>query len=526
MSFFHGPRRAVDRGTSSPQEQSELSRGTVRWAKRELPATYARQTHYRISGITGSGKSQLTKLFLIDALREVERNDAKLVVFEPKREFYAWILTMRNKYNYSFPVNYFMPSDTRGATLEFWRDYPSDQDSRTLANAFYPHNPNEREPFWGNSLRTIYAHVFDAIKGQLGYADLRLMCLVLEDEALTRDVLGTDPYLVQARELIEKHGQNGPVENTSKNIRMTIQSRIAEMKVLAAHLEQARQEGRTFSLSNFVRLPGAGVLVVSKDPVYSLVHDPMNGVLFLRLMELLDQLQKDDARRVVVAIDEFPMLAGDKPCPGIEKMLLLLRSRGISVLFTYQAHVSLKRIYGAEMADEIVGQTSNVIYLKQGDVTSAAYAAEDLGHAWGYETIKSSGISGGMSGDVPNSSWNIQQNPQWYDRPIHPATELMNHLRPADPAWGVEGRAKCAAVGGKPFPFAYAPAEIAAIPKTSRDFEDYKRRDPELGEDFKAYVELMRRTQRLQPLTPEEREALLKRTTVRPESEPWDTCQD
>jgi type IV secretory pathway TraG/TraD family ATPase VirD4 len=522
-AFFLEP----DNGTVVPHEEPETPQESIRWGKKDLPAKYARQSHYRISGITGSGKSHLTKLFLLDALREVEQDDAKLVVFEPKREFYAWLLSVRRQYNYTFPINYFMPSDKRGATLEFWRDYPSDQDSRTLSNAFYPPNPNEREQFWGNSLRTIYAQVFDAIKGRLGYADLRLMCLVLEDEQLTRDLLKTDPYLMQARVLIEEHKQRGEVGKTANDIRMTIHSRVAEMKVLAAHLELARQEGRTFSLSRFVNLPGAGALVVSKDPVYSLVHDPMNGVIFLRLMELLDRLQQHAARRVFVVIDEFPMLTGDKPCPGIEKMLLLLRSRGVSLLFTYQAHASLKRIYGVEMADEIVGEVANVIYLKQGDANSAEYAAKDLGLERGYEFIKGAQISSGMSGRVPSSSFTATINKVWYDRPIHSATELMNRLRPADEAWGVEGRAKSAAVGDKPYPFTYEPAEIAAIPKTSPDFEDYERRDPDLGEDedgdpvktFKRYIEHMRKTQRLDPLSDPERNDLLKRTSMEGDQE-------
>lgn len=534
MVALRGLFEAPGSGTIVPREQPEPPRESILWGKKALPARFAKESHYRISGITGSGKSHLTRLFLLDALREVEQNDAKLVVFEPKREFYAWIQTVRRQYNYTFPVSYFMPSDKRGATLEFWRDYPSDQDSKTLANAFFPPDPNEREQFWSKSLRTIFAQVFDAIKWQLGYADLRLACLVLEDEDLTRAILNTDPYLVQARVLIGKLDQKGELTKTAKDMEMTVHSRIAEMKVLAAHLDIARKEGRSFSLSRFVNLPGAGALVVSKDPVYSLVHDPMNGIIFLRLMELLDRLQQDAARRVFIVIDEFPMLAGDKPCPGIEKMLLLLRSRGVSLLFTYQAHASLKRIYGEEMADEIVGEVANVIYLKQGDVNSAEYAAKDLGVERGYDETTSVGISGGMSGDVANSGWTIQKQKHYYDRTKRSATELKDHLRPSSEKWGLEGFGKSPAVGDDPYFFTYEPAEIAAIPKTSGDFKDYERRDPDLGEDesgdprktFRRYIEHMRKTQRLEKLLDEERDQLLGRTTEEGDQEKCRTFLD
>ena len=228
------------------------------------------------------------------------------------------------------------------------------------------------------------------------------------------------------------------------------------------------------------------------------------------------------------------MLAGDKPCPGIEKMLLLLRSRGVSLLFTYQAHASLKRIYGEEMADEIVGEVANIIYLKQGDVNSAEYAAKDLGVERGYDETTSVGISGGMSGEVPNSGWNIQKQKHWYDRPIHSATELMNGLRPANAKWGVEGRAKSAAVSDKPFPFTYEPAEIAAIPKTSPDFKDYERRDPELAKTRAATRErpssgtsnTCERRRGWSRLEDDERNQLLGRTTEEGDEEKCRTFLD
>lgn len=183
------------------------------------------------------------------------------------------------------------------------RDYPSDQDSRTLAHAFYPQGEHEHQRFWGDSLQTIYAQTCDAIKRRLGRFDLRLMCLVLEDEELTRKVLEHDPYLVQARVLMERG--EGLGNETGKNIQMTIHSRIGEMKVLAAHLERARCEnGRPFSLRDFIEKPRMGVLSVSRDATYRIVQDPLNGVLFWRLIQLLDA-EQDDSRRKIFRLFRF-----------------------------------------------------------------------------------------------------------------------------------------------------------------------------------------------------------------------------
>lgn len=469
------------------------------WATRQLSAARADEGFYRICGVTGSGKSHLTKLFILDALREVEANpDAKLIVYEPKREFYAWLLSL----GLTVPITYFMPSDVRSVALDFARDYQSDVDSLTLAHAFYPLDPGDRQRFWGDAMRTIYAQVYDAIKGQLGYADLRVMCLVLEDETLTQKVLGHDPYLVQARKLVGDHSD--AVGETKRDIQYTIHSRIAEMKVMAAHLEHARRDNGPFSLRDFVRQPRAGVFVVSKDETFKKIQDPMNGVLFLRLTEILDAEQQDrrrqdKKRKIFIVIDEFPTLAGDKPCPGITDMFLRLRSRGVSILITYQALTSLQRIYG-QAATETIGQCKNVTYLRQSDVSSADYAAEDLGRRRGFEKVNSFSFGSG------GNSWGMTQHQHWFDRTICSPTELRE-LPTASPERGVKGWAKSSEAGEGPWCFTYPPEFIDRIPETNIEVEEYVRR----GEE----------TQRLAGLTDEERNALLGQTPEEAERAKW-----
>ena len=148
-----------------------------------------------------------------------------------------------------------------------------------------------------------------------------------------------------------------------------------------------------------------------------------------------------------------------------------------------------------------------MIHLKQPDVESANYAADDLGRERGYEKTRSTSFGGGMSQQAPTASWNIQQNQQWYDRPIYAPTELLNHLRQASRATGVEGRAKSPLAGSRPWGFRYPPELIDRIPK----------RHPDIAE----YVERSERTQRLTPLSDEERNALLGRTADEAEVDAW-----
>ncbi|WP_165074852.1 type IV secretory system conjugative DNA transfer family protein [Paludisphaera rhizosphaerae] len=476
-----------------PKRNLGGKRVTTVWAEKHLPADEADEGFYRICGKSGSGKSHLVKLFLLDVLREVEANPhAKLVVYEPKREFFAWLSSI----GLSSPIRYFCTSDERSKAVDFERDYSSVNDSNTLAYAFHPHDPNERQRFFGDALRTIFAGVYEALRVKHGRADLRLVCLVLEDSELTKRVLGRDEYLVQARRLVEENG--GKVGETKASIIATIDTRIAQMKVLACHLEAARRENGSLSLREFIDGTNQGILVVSKDTRFGYVQDPMNGVLFMRLTELLDSKQQDPRRKVFIVIDEFQTLAGDNPAPRMADMFLRLRSRGVVVLLTYQAQTSLRRIYG-DTVTEFIGQCSNVMYLQQTDVESAEYASKDLGCERGFETVKSVSLGGvgsygGRSPEMPHTTWNVQKSQQWYDRPIHSPTELLNGIQPPNKTRGLHGRAKSPLVGSRPWAFWYPPDMVEGIPKRHRDIIEYEERSDD--------------TQRLPPLTAGERKAL------------------
>jgi hypothetical protein len=130
-------------------------------------------------------------------------------------------------------------------------------------------------------------------------------------------------------------------------------------------------------------------------------------------------------------------------------MTLRLRSRGLTVFLTYQSFTAVKRLY-AEQASEILGQFGNVIYLRQPDLESAAYAAEDLGRE----------RTQGTPGD------------RLLDRLLFSAAELMD-IPLASPRTGVHGIAKSPRVGEGPWVFTCPPEDIEAIPRTRPDIPEY-----------------------------------------------------
>jgi len=450
-------------------------RTSLAWGGESFSLSNAPEGFSRISGIIGSGKSHLTKLYLLRVLEELQVNPhAKLVLYEPKREFYDWLCSL----NLPVDISYFLPSDERSVTLDFMSDYSDDKDAETLAYTIYPDATNRGESaFWGDSLRTIVASVYTAIRLKLGRVDLRLLCLVLENAEYTRQVLSHDPYQVQAAELTRVTGMSQ--SETAQNIQYTLQARIGKLKVLAAQMDRAARKGNLFSLQDFIRKEEAGIFVVSKDETYGKWQDAINGVLFLRLTQLLDKEEEHPKRRVFVVIDEFPSLCGDDRCPGVKTMFLRLRSRGAVPLITDQGLTTLTPIYDRDTT-AILGQCTNVVYLCQPDVESAEYASKDLGLQRGFE--KNVNVSyGGEYASVSTSK-------HYFERPYASASELMK-LKPASRQHGIEGWAKSPHYEKpEPWHFRVPPEHVDQIP----------------GQPKNTYQELNRDSQRLTPLTPDE----------------------
>ena len=309
------------------------------------------------------------------------------------------------------------------------------------------------------------------------------MCNVLDHEDDVRTLLGQDSYLINARKLATTHGKG--VDDTGLDIQRTIHARMSQVKILAAQLERNRKRNGEFSLRRFVTQEQGGVFVISRDDTFESSHDAMNGVILGRLMELLDQQQEDPNRKVFVVIDEFHQLSGKLPCPKIEKLFLLMRSRGATGLLTYQALTTLKTIYGEGITDAL-GQCGHVIHLKQADNPSAEYAATELGKAWMTRGRMSPSVSEGRL----HSS---RHEEHYYDYYFDP-TKLM-YLPEASATKGVNGVAKSTCHDTKPWAFHYPPSVIDGIPKTD------KQKHP-------LYLQWGNDAQEIEPLTRDERLSL------------------
>lgn len=366
-------------------------RQTVLLGHRQFPAEETDQRNYCFIGPPGCGKSTLLQLFCLPVIEEILQpgSDSRLILFDPKREFWAWIASKWPEKTHAV-LRYFCFNDQRTNIPDLNFDYRTQNDALTLSHAFFPENPNEHQPFFPESLRTLVAAAIFAIKKKLGYWNLRILMLVLSNPGYLRHLVGSEPCTKFAKELLSTRS-----EETAQNVQMTITSKLLRFRILAAHFARVHKSD-VLSLDRL--LEKSGVLVISRDRKYHVAQDGMNAVIMERLGQILEQKHADplNTSKTYIFIDEFPTLAGDKPCPGLIDMFLRLRSLGVVFLITFQTYASVKRVYG-ERADEFMNTCRNFIIVGSGDPTDAKHSVELIGKMRGYEPQRSNSTTEGTN---------------------------------------------------------------------------------------------------------------------------------
>jgi hypothetical protein len=402
-----------------PDEPPEMSRATEDgiffgiWLAR-----FVAQANFLIAGTIGSGKTILQRLLFQSFLPHIRPgSNRRAIIFDAKREFHNVISKMAPH----CPIVVMDPFDARSSPWRMCSDIRTPAAARQVATAFFP-DEKYSQPFWTLAARGIVKNLFVAlnIKAPDNWG-LRDAVLLTRDQGLLEQFIKSVP---ETRHAFDNYRD----EKVRNDILSTIESRMEGFETIAALWHNSKNE--PVSLRDFPRQEV--ILRFADDPSMREDVQAVNQLGFTILKESLLSRWDGAPGETFVGIDEFPRLG---KVENFEDLLLTGRSFGVCCSLSFQEIDSVRRLYGKEGANEIIGQCGNMAFLRQVGDESAGWASDMLGKVGQYEYDPSWDPEGRMS-----------ETRRYVERDAVLGSEFMT-FDPTGPATGLTGVFICPWVG-------------------------------------------------------------------------------
>ena len=144
--------------------------------------------HTKLFGMTGSGKTITIRLMLQHLVdRATSANNIKIVVFDPKRELYSYILGM----DPMVPVLLFDATDQRGVAWDIAADITEPNHAKAAAKLFVP-DENSSQPYFSRAARRILEWVIRHLIDHASHWNLQDVFMILKDLSLLQQILPPD----------------------------------------------------------------------------------------------------------------------------------------------------------------------------------------------------------------------------------------------------------------------------------------------------------------------------------------------
>jgi hypothetical protein len=398
----------------------------VAWGGVRLPSESS-ELFYLICGSTGSGKTKVLSAWLGSVLPTIlPGSDRRLLLADPKNRLGSVLFAMAPR----VPVAFLNPADLRSCAWDISADVNSVAGALEAATVFVPTNPQEAQPFFPVSVRNALAAVFGDLllhRGPGGWR-LRDAILILEDQHFFRQVVERTPHVRQMRLILD------PLV-TWQSIQSTAVARMAELRIIAAFWEHARQR---LSLERWVNAHGS-ILVLGDEPTISATVSAFNRLVVKRLSALILAKPDDSGSLTYLALDEFSALGGDQALAGVIELCRQGRGPGARLGIVFQSIEDLRRVYTAAGASVMTGQFGNKILLRTEEPEQAAFCQKVVGTREAWEEEVSTTTGGGRA----------SRSRRWVRvvRPCVLDSEFMS-LPPATPRNGISGYALAAHLNG------------------------------------------------------------------------------
>ena len=354
--------------------QHHFNQAILSFVGTSLPVSAA-DTHFCFIGATGSGKTVSIRLLMQTAFSAIGKGKRhRALVYDAKRDFLP-ILGGIVDPSCIIPLN---PFDERSFVWDMAKDIKTPANALQLATILIPSERNSSQPFFADAARHLLAGVVTALMIKAGEEwTFRDVIWTMLDQNVLVEVLRDEPKTKHIANLYFSH------EGTAQNIMSTIATKLNPFSIIAALWEEPYKQGRRLSLSEWVK--GESVLVLGNDHTNKAAVDALNQIIFKRISELiLDQEERktgnstenDGTGKTWIILDEF-VRAGK--LEGTVELATAGRSKGVSIVLGFQDLDGARAVYGKEVAEEIIGQCSNLAIMRLQSPETSEWASRLFG---------------------------------------------------------------------------------------------------------------------------------------------------
>ena len=331
-----------------------------------LPSTEA-MTHFRLTGGSGSGKTNLLRLYMQSILPQISSGSHnRALIHDPKTEFLPIIAGMGVPQSNVIILN---PFDDRAYAWDLAKDLTRDRDANELASILLPEKPGGQgnNEFFDKAARRILSGITRFfMRSAPGAWTLRDLVLAAQHLELTTLLLSQDKKLKRNLQVLG-------AGDTVGNVMSTVAAYIGDgLETVAAHCDYHIRAGRKFTLSEW--LEGSSILVLGCDRESEATLQPLNQLLFTRASQML--LSRNTEGTSYLILDELPAMG---KLSKIDQIAELGRSYGVSLTIAFQSYSKLEHIYGDKVANALIGQFDKSAYLRTKDKPTAQWASEQIG---------------------------------------------------------------------------------------------------------------------------------------------------
>ena len=276
------------------------------------------------------------------------------------------------------------PLDKRSAIWSPWSEIRSVADCAAVAESFIP-NANERDPFWGDAGRLLYAEVLERLRTDPDRSVEKLLHILLRmTQAEMREILAGTHAAKLFDEGAERTGKSVEIHNS------------IYIKALGL-LEAKAGRSADFSIYSYVQAldepapdQGRPWLWLTTDPRSSPTLKPLLSCWTNAVATALLSLPERLDRRLWFILDELATLHA---LPSLPPFMQNARKRGGCALITLQTPAQLKSIYKDADAQTILNGCQTQAIFRVSDAEGSEWASRSIGHAEVEEMRESTRLS-------------------------------------------------------------------------------------------------------------------------------------